>query len=352
MDNYFYDAISFKNLYSGLKKSCKNVRWKDSVVGYENNGLKNTIKLRDKLLNNTYSISKYQIFQIFEPKQRTIVAARLVDRQFQRALCDSGLYEDITEHFIRDNVACQVNKGTDDAINRLKVHLRRYYRKHGTHGWVLKCDIHHFFKETQHDVAKRSAKKYISDPLAVNAVYMLIDSFSGEKGIGLGSQISQLIELTVLNDLDHFIKERLHIKYYIRYMDDFILIHEDKDYLKYCRIEIENKLKEIGLELNDKTALYPLSQGVKFLHWRFLLTDSGKVILRIERKKLSKQKTRMKKLWEKEKCGEVDPGTTFNSLKSWIANAERGNTFNEQAEMIKFYEKLIMGGENDEATLS
>ncbi len=86
-------------------------------------------------------------------------------------------------------------------------------------------------------------------------VCRIIDSFPGEVGLGLGSQISQIMELLVLNGLDHFIKERLHIKYYIRYMDDFILIHPDKDYLKYCLTEINKKIIELGLELNKKTTI-------------------------------------------------------------------------------------------------
>lgn len=104
---YFDKAIEFGNLYNGLKKSCRNVRWKDSVVGYEANGLKNTYLLRQDLLQSKYKISPYQCFTIYEPKQREIVATRIRDRQFQKALCDGGLYTDITEHLIHDNGACQ-----------------------------------------------------------------------------------------------------------------------------------------------------------------------------------------------------------------------------------------------------
>jgi len=106
-EEYFDKAISFKPLYKGLKMSCRNVRWKDSVVGYEHNGLKNTYLLSKSLKNGTYKISKYQQFEIYEPKKRVILASRIVDRQFQRSLCECGLYEDITEHFIYDNCACQ-----------------------------------------------------------------------------------------------------------------------------------------------------------------------------------------------------------------------------------------------------
>lgn len=306
--NYYNTATSFDCLYKGLKKSCKNVRWKDSVTGYEANGLLNTLILRDRLMSGTYTISKYQIFTITEPKVRRIVASRLVDRQTQRALCDAGLYEDISEHFIRDNVACQVGRGTDDALNRLKVHLRRYYVHNGNTGWVLRCDVHHFFPETRHDIAKAAVRKYVSDPNAADRVCEIIDSFGGEKGIGLGSQVSQLVELLVLNDMDHFIKERLHIKHYIRYMDDFILIHPDKEYLRWCKQQISAYLDSIGLQLNQKTMLHPLKQGILFLQWHFMLTDTGKVLMLIAPKKSSKQRHKMKKLLQKEIAGEVPVG--------------------------------------------
>lgn len=352
MDDYFQDAITFESLYRGLKQSCRNVRWKDSVVGYESNALSNTLALRSALLDGTYRISKYQIFTIHEPKERVIVASRLVDRQFQRALCEAGLYQDVTEHFIRDNVACQRGRGTDDALDRMKTHLHRYYRKHGKDGWALRCDIRHFFPETRHDVAKEAVWKYVSDPRAAIAVCDVIDSFDGDKGIGLGSQISQLVELLVLNDLDHFIKERLRIKYYIRYMDDFILIHHDKEYLRFCRREIERKLAEIGFELNAKTGIQPLRHGVVFLQWRFVLTASGKVLMLMSRKKLTKQRRKMKKLWAKELRGKVEPGTTWNSLVSFLANAKRGNTWRMRQRMEQYYYRLVAERGNDDREVS
>ena len=177
MDNYYKLACSFGSLYKGLKKSCRNVRWKDSVTGYEANGLKNTLELSEKLRDGTYKISKYQQFTIHEPKERQILASRLVDRQFQRSLCDSGLYQDIVEHLIRDNVACQVGRGVDDALKRMTVHLQRHYRKNGIDGWALKCDIRHYFPETNHDLAKGMVRKYVSDPEAAKAVCDIIDSF-------------------------------------------------------------------------------------------------------------------------------------------------------------------------------
>lgn len=336
----YNQVISFDNLYKGLKQSCRNIRWKDSTAGYEANALKNTYRLRESLLNGKYSIDRYQHFTIYEPKRREIVATRLKDRQFQRSLCDNGLYEQITKSFITDNCACLRGRGVDYTLNRMTAHLRRYYKAHGCDGWVLKCDIHHYFPSIRHDIAKAAICKRVTDTQIAARACEIVDSFGGDTGIGLGSQVSQLVALAVLDDLDHFIKERLRVKHYIRYMDDFVLVHQDKEFLQQCRAEIEKQVNAIGLQLNSKTTLYPLRQGVKMLQWRFIVTDSGAIIRKMDKKKQGKQRRKLKKLYEKEQRGDYAPGTTRESLVSWLANAARGNTYHERRKMIKFYKEL------------
>ena len=345
--HYFDDAMSYGNMRKALNRCCRNVRWKDSVVGYELHAPQNTHKMLKSIRNGTYKISQYQRFTIHEPKEREIVATRICDRQVQMALCMGGLYEDITEHFIYDNCACQVGKGTDFCLKRIKKHLCDFYRHHGRDGWVLKMDIHHFFPSTRHDVAKAAIAKRVGDEKAREFVFQVIDSFGGDAGIGLGSQISQLVELAVLDDLDHFIKEELRIKHYVRYMDDFILIHEDKEYLKYCWDEIEKKLNAISLELNGKTTMYPIKQGIKFLQWRFIVTDSGKIVMKISNKKIGKERRKLKKILLKEETGEYAEGTAYNSLIAWGANAARGDSYFQRQQMTHYYYTVKAGIKND-----
>lgn len=335
------DAVTFKELYKGLKKSCCNVRWKDSVTGYEANSLKNTYLLRQSLLNGTYKISGYQRFKVHEPKEREIVATRLKDRQFQRSLCDNVLYPQITRSFIRDNCACQRGKGVDDALDRLTVHLRRYYFKHGPNGWALKCDIRHYFAETPHDVAKAAIRKRLTDQRAAYYTDAIIDSFGGDKGIGLGSQVSQITELAVLDDLDHYIKERLRIKHYLRYMDDFILIHEDKSVLRAALAEIEKRLSALGMTLNKKTQILPLKNGVLWLKWRFVLTDTGKVIRKICMKSVVRERRKLRKMAKLAVAGRIPVAAITESFITWKAHAQRGNCRKIVADMQKLYDKLL-----------
>lgn len=348
-EDYFDKAIEFGNLYKALKKSCRNVRWKDSVVGYEANGLKNTYLLRQDILHGRYRISPYQHFVVYEPKKREIVATRLRDRQYQKALCMGGLYDDIVEHLIHDDGACQTCKGTDFTLDRMVAHLRRYYLKHGADGWVLKCDVRKFFPSTRHDVAKKAVMKRVHDQRAAQAVCNVIDSFDGDVGIGLGSQISQLVELCVLDDLDHFIKERLRIKHYLRYMDDFVLIHQDKAVLQECYRQIVDFLtSSTGLVLNEKTTLYPLRNGVKMLNWRFVIkADTGRIVRYMNGKKLGKQRRKLRKLIKREQAGTLAESTAKNSLLAWRANAKRGDTFYQRQRMYHYYYDL-KGGKNHE----
>lgn len=336
-DDYFESAITYGNMRRALKRCCRNVRWKDSVVGYELHAPQNTHKLIESIKDGTYQISPYQRFTIYEPKKRDIVATRIMDRQVQMSLCEAGLYDDFVEHFIYDNCACQKGKGTDFCLKRIKKHMVKYYSKYGKNGWVLKCDVHHFFPSTSHDVAKAAVRKRIRDQRACDYVCDVIDSFGGDKGIGLGSQISQLVELAVLDDLDHYIKERLHIKHYVRYMDDFILFHPSKEYLEYCKEVIEAHLASIGLELNEKTTMYPIKNGVKFLQWRFAYTETGKVVMHLSAKKMGKQRRRLKRILIKEASGEYAVGTGYTSLVAWRANAARGDAWYRQIRMRNYY---------------
>lgn len=312
---------SFDNLYKALKRCKRNVMWKDSVKGYYKNGLVNIYNLRNSLLNGTYRIDKYTSFKVYEPKERDILATRLKDRVFQRSLCDNYVYQSITKSFIYDNCACQKNKGTEFGRRRMVAHLQKLYRKSGTKGYILKMDIKNYFGSTSHDVAKMAVKKRIKDEWACNEVYRVIDSYSGDKGLGLGSELTQLIQLAVLDDIDHYIKEKLKIKHYIRYMDDMVILHDNKEYLKECLEMIKIKLKDLGLQLNiKKTQIFPVKQGVNFLGFKFKLSEKGKVIITLLKSKQNREKRKLKRLVKRCKNGKISRHQVDRCFDSFISH--------------------------------
>ena len=345
-------VCSFKSLYKAMNKCKKNVMWKDSVSGFVKNGLVNCNKLRGQLLNNTYKIDKYSVFTIYEPKKRQIVSTRMKDRVFQRSLCDNYLYGAITKSFIHDNCACQINKGTGFARDRLACHMQRYFRKNGLDGYVLKCDITNYFGSTPHDVARNIVAERTGNEWVNYHTDKIINSFNqGENpdvGMGLGSQITQLTQLAVLDKMDHMIKERLSIKQYIRYMDDFILIHQDKEYLKYCLDEINKHVIGLNLKLSvKKTQIFPLKQGISFLGFRFYLTETGKVIRKLTKENVLHEKRKLKKMRKLVSGGVMTRENVDECYISWKAHAKQGNTYNLIFSMDKFYNNLWRDGANN-----
>jgi len=335
----------FGNLYRSMYHCKKNVLWKDSVAGYVKNGLVNCHLLRKGLINGTYKIDKYNLFTIYEPKKREIVSTRMKDRVFQRSLTDHYLYDVVAKSFIYDNGACQIGKGTDFARDRLNCHMQRYFRKYGTEGWVLSCDIKNYFGSTPHKTAKERVGINIDNEWAKSHVFKIIDSFNQgddpDVGMGLGSQITQLAQLSVLSGMDHLIKEDLGIKYYVRYMDDFHLIHQDKELLKHCMVEIEKKVNELGLSLNGKkTHIYPLKQGIKFLGFRFLLSDTGKIIRLLRKENVSHERRKLKRMAGLVKEGKMTKAHVDECYNSWKAHASKGDTYKLLQNMDRFYKTL------------
>lgn len=321
-----YTYLEFGRMYKSLKKCCRNVRWKTSVTQYELNALKNTAKVTDTIKGGKYKLLPYQEFEVYEPKQRHITATRIRDRQVQRSFCDTTVYDAITRSFIVDNCACQKGRGTHYALECLKEHLRRYYRVNkGNEGYYLKCDVHHFFDSIDHGIAKQQIAKRITDEHLCRMLFDIIDSFPGEKGIGLGSQVSQLIALMYLDEMDHIIKEKLRIKCYIRYMDDFVLIDRDKQKLKEALTIIKAHLCSLGLALNKKTMLQKLSHGVTFLGWKFLLTDTGKVTLKPDKSKLTSKRRKLRGIKRQYLAGNISEKDVMQIKNGMIAHLKHGN---------------------------
>lgn len=167
---------------------------------------------------------------------------------------------------IYDNGACIRNKGITFSCKRLKCHLQRYFRKHGTDGYILKVDIKSFFASIDHAVLLEMACKIIDDD-NLFALYTQLIKQSGAIGLGLGSQVSQISATYYLNILDHYIKDNLQVKYYGRYMDDLYIISDSKEFLYSCLDGIKEILAKLKLICNvNKTQVVKLSRGFKFLN--------------------------------------------------------------------------------------
>ena len=353
----FQRVDDFGNLYTAFLKARRGKRDKPSVAKFEANLLEAISLLSELLKTKKYRMSEYFVFRVYEPKERIVMTNAFKDKVVQHSLCDNVLEPAFTGSFIRDNYASQRGRGTHDGLYRLEGFMRSYYfsrkaraeeesREEGlprlspaecADGWVLKCDISKYFYSIRHEPLKKMVRRYIKDPDVLWLIDLIIDS-TPDPGIPIGNQTSQWFAVMYLSGLDHFIKEKLGIKYYGRYMDDFFLIHEDKAYLQYCWKEIEKYVSELGLSLNNKTNIFPLRNGIDFLGFHTYLTETGKVIRKVRRSSKSNEQKKLKKQRALLDRGKITLKQVEQSYGSWRSHAEKGNCYH----LIRDMDELCM----------
>ena len=341
----FDTVFSYANLYRSYRFCKKGVAWKASVQKYIVNAPLNVYRTWRKLKEGRFKTPGFHEFVIFERgKCRRIRSTMIGERVVQRCLCDYSLIPLLERTFIYDNGASMKGKGYDFAVKRLTRHLHEHYRKHGTNGYILLFDFSKFFDRVSHELVKRIVRDEITDEKILKLCDHLIDAF-GNVGLGLGSQISQVLALASANRLDHYIKEVLRIRGYGRYMDDGYLLHESKEYLKHCLAAIRKVCKELHITLNTKkTQIVKLSHGFTWLKIRFFLTETGRVVKKIYRRSVHVMRRKLKTFQRKLLEGSMTLSDVYNSWQSWRSYARRFNAWRTVQSMEKLYHSLITVG--------
>lgn len=343
-NNLEESVIGFDALYESMHKCQKGVMWKGSVASFVLNGLERTLVLEKQLKDNTYQASPPVQFKVTSPKERDILSITFKDRVYQRSLNDNVIYPVMVKGFIRDNCACQKGKGTDDARDRMKCFLQKCFRKNGLNWSVLQCDIHGYYPNMRHDTAKNTFKRKLDMCIYNRAEKVLDEQYAGDVGFNPGSQMIQIAGISVLDPIDHYIKEVLRIKFYIRYMDDFILIHEDPEYLEWCKVKLRERLSDMGFEFNEKkTKVYPLKKGILFLGFKFVLTDTGKVLMLLNPDNVKRERKKLYRLVALAKKGERTRAKVDDCYSAWRNHASKGNNYHLLQRMDKYYNDLWKG---------
>jgi len=327
----------FQNLYDAHLAARKGKRCKGEIIRYEMNLGPNLCILLHELEEKLYKPRGYKHFMVYEPKARSIFAPDYEDRIVQHCLCDNIVMPILEKKLIFDNAACRVGKGTHFSINRLSGFMRQFHKKHGVKGYFLKCDIKKYFENINHDILKQRLIK-VFEPEVYNLLCLIINSYENTPGTGLplGNQTSQWFALYYLDMIDRYIKEKLMIKYYVRYMDDFVLLHHDKDYLKKCLIKIQQICQDsLKIELNHKTQIFPVKNGVEYLGWHFYLTTTGKVILKLKSTNKRRLKRRIKLLQKNYKNRMINFDDVKRSLVSTNGHLILGHTYRFRTKLYR-----------------
>ena len=434
------NALKLRYLYRAAKKSCAGSMWKSGTALYRWDALKNSVKARNIFKAKKYRLQRYQRFKITRPKPRGITATRVRDRHIQRSACDNVLYQRITRSFIRNNGACQRNRGVDYELDRVKAGLRRYYMRQRqkkaeemgcrvedvgpfrVEGWVYKGDVAKYFPSTPHKNAKAIIDEHIESPELRALLRAVVESFSEEwfaaqvmeagaseqdaqlaarricearteremlplrderkreailrvcavqirqavdaipgisadaraaltilahadeaRGIALGSQVSQLLQLAQLDALDHYATEVAHVALHYRYMDDYLMIDESREKVEGGAAMARDVLTAKGLRENPKSQVIPLRKGFIFLKWHFYLTDTGKVVMRAAPGVAKDEKRRLRRMAQKMREGTATRESIEAHYQGWRAHMERGDTERLLENMDKYLARLLDG---------
>lgn len=341
----FEEVFSFENLYKAGKKCCRGVGWKCSTQRYVGDLITNTARTHRELMDGTWKTKGFHEFDLMERgKLRHIRSVHISERVVQRCLCDEMLVPVFSAAFIYDNAASLKGKGIDFAMNRMDAQLQRHIRKHGLTGGILVYDFKDFFNSAPHAPIYEELEKRVHDPRIRSIACGLMEDF-GERGFGLGSQVSQIDALMLPNKLDHAIKEKKRVKGYGRYMDDGRIIHESIDYLKECLEELRSQCADAEIQLNEKkTYIVPLRQGVKFLKTKFKPMESGKIVRKMNRRGTRKMREKLKKFRVRLDEGTMTREDIRTSYESWRGHMRRGDSWRVLRRMDRFYESLFGEG--------
>lgn len=333
--------IGYDALYDSMERCARSVSWKASVAHFVLNAPEEVLKLETQLKDGSYKPRPPKHFTVTSPKPREISSIAFRDRVYQRSLNDNTLYPAMTKSFVYDNWACQKGKGTDGARNRLAEFLRQCYRKHGANGYIAQFDIRGYYPNMDHAYIEGLFRARLTPETFRRVADVLHHQYPGEKGYNPGSQMIQIAGISALDKLDHYVKEQLHIRWYIRYMDDFILIHQDRAYLEKCRARIVAKLAECRFEINeDKTRIFPISDGILFLGFRFRMTSTGKVLAHIKPQNVKAKRKNLRRLVDKSRSGQLPRASVDESYRSWRDHAAKGNSYKLLRRMDRYYKQL------------
>lgn len=325
--------IAWENLLKAARKAQRGKRDRGAVQAFNFFLEEELLILKEELNEGTYRPGAFQSHWISRPKPRMISVAPYRDRVVHHALMNV-LEPILDRHFHPHSYACRKGKGTHAAADRLQALMKKYR-------YALQCDVRKFFPSIDHEILKGTFRRLIKDRKVLWLMDLIVDNsneqegvlsyFPGDdlftpirrrKGLPIGNLTSQWFANWMLTGLDHFVSSRLGIGAYVRYCDDFILLHDDKEALREARTRIVEKLAQARLELHKmKAHIRPVRAGLTFLGYRIWPTHR---LLRKQNVRAFRRRVRwMKKAYGSRAIDLCDIGPR---ILSWMAHARHANS--------------------------
>ncbi|NEO86182.1 MAG: RNA-directed DNA polymerase [Spirulina sp. SIO3F2] len=332
--NLYPQIITFENLLNAARKAQRGKRFREPVLRFNNNLEGELLRLQAELSSQTYQPGSYVNFEIYEPKRRLISAAPYRDRVVHHALCN--IIVPIFERtFIATSYANRCGYGSHRA-------LRQFIRYARSSRYILQCDLCKYFPNIDIAILKQLIRRKLKCPDTLWLIDTILDNLSGAatpieyfpgdtlltplerpKGLPIGNLTSQFFANVYLNGFDRFVKETLKVKQYLRYVDDFALFDNSREFLAQCRTHIEAYLTELRLKLHPvKTQLFRTCHGASFVGFR-VLPDR----VRVRNHNLHTGRQRLRRLISAYRSGQCSEFEAKQCLQSWNAHLAHGDTW-------------------------
>lgn len=309
--NVYDKSLTFRSLLAAHNRAQKGKRYKPEIIEFNLNLEENLLDLGRDLKQKAYAPDAYKEFTVYEPKERLIQAASYRDRVVHQWYVEEFLKPYFVPQFIPNSYACLEGKGMHKASADIQSFMRIAQRQWGNF-WIFKGDVRKYFQNINRKILISIIERKIADPDVLWLTYTILGSID-KVGLPIGNYTSQYYANIYLNQLDQYVFRRLKIKYYCRYMDDFMLLvpskNEARDILEKIR---DFLLKQLFLELNSKTQIFPGYQGVNFCGYKTWVNKK-----RIRDTSKRKIKRRLSTLQTKYYCWEVDAEDIRQSLAAW-----------------------------------
>lgn len=332
-NNLFSKICTYENLSLAFTKAKKRKSKKDYVIRFEKNLKAELLRLQWELLMGIYKPAPLKTFIVKDPKTRKISASHFRDRVIHHAICN--VIESIFEpRFIYDSFANRKGKGTSGTLKRFDKFLRKV-----KNGFALKADIRKYFESVDQRILLNLLSKRIKDTQIIDLISIILKNHKTQKidkGMPLGNLTSQFFANIYLSELDYFVKHKLRAKYYLRYVDDFVIVEKDSGQLTDYQQKIQDFLAaHLELSLHpQKTQIIKISDGVPLVGFKVYKTH--KIIKRSNRLRFFKRLN-----------GLILQGHSSDTIKlrsaGWLGYAQMGNSYKVRERVSQ-----MLGGLNEE----
>ena len=357
-----YMKITAEQYIEATKKLAKSSGWKYKSQAFILNRLSEIFKLKREVEAGVYKPQEGSVFEINENGHRRLVKSMTPrDAVLQHALCDGVIIPEAKKHIIYDNGAGLKGRGLSFTRRRFEEHLRWHYRRYGTEGYVLIIDFSKYFDNIRHEEAVRQLEDILGDKELTALVRGILKTYEVDisytesdimnevfnsleyvkipkekltgnrmmrKSLGIGAPISQIIGILYPTLIDTYVKTVKSVHGYDAYMDDRIVIHQDKTFLKDLLKDIEVIAKSLGIHVNKKkTQIVKLSHGFTWLKTRYILTETGKIIKKIPKDVIKRERRKLKKLAQKVETGYITAEDYENQYRAWRGDKRHYNAY-------------------------